>query len=225
MLTFGVSGKLIRNGMVMYDDETDTLWSQVLGEAVQGSLLGNSLEIVPSTQTTWKAWRELYPDTLVLDKGGRYRSDPYERYYLDGDAGIVGRSVEDNRLYLKEYVIGLSLDGRSKAYPFSVLDDLRVVNDSIGSLAVLVVFDKENGTGLVYDRSHGGRVLEFEPANDGSGSNFVIRDTETGTRWQAFTGEAIDGQLEGETLTQIPATYVFWFGWVDHHPDTELFEG
>ena len=71
LLTFGVSGKLIMNGLVMYDDETDTLWSQVLGEAVRGPLNGTALEVIPSTQTTLVTWRELHPDTLVI--GDRIR--------------------------------------------------------------------------------------------------------------------------------------------------------
>jgi hypothetical protein len=33
MLTFGVSGKLIMNGLVMYDSETGSQWSQVIGQA------------------------------------------------------------------------------------------------------------------------------------------------------------------------------------------------
>ena len=179
LLTFGVSGKLIRNGMVMYDDETDTLWSQVLGEAVQGPLLGTRLKIVPSTQTTWAAWQELHPDTLVLDQGKGYRSDPYARYYQNGDIGILGEAVKDKRLYAKEFVIGVSLDGYAKAYPFSVLSDVQVANDTIGSKPVLVVFERQSGTGIVYDRSLSGRVLSFELLSDGGMSQFMLQDRET----------------------------------------------
>ena len=151
MLTFGVSGKLIMNGLVMYDDETDTLWSQVLGEAVRGPLLGTRLEMVPSTQTTWEAWQELYPDTLVLDKEGGYYRDRYESYYRNGDTGIIGETTKDRRLERKEYVIGLTSDKVAKAYPFSVLRDFQVVNDTVGSQPVLVVYKPVSGTGLVYE--------------------------------------------------------------------------
>ncbi len=224
-LTFGVSGKLIMNGLVMYDDETDTLWSQILGEAVKGPLLGTKLDIVPSTQTTWAAWRELHPDTLVLDKGGGYRSDPYAGYYASGSTGIVSETTKDQRLYVKEYVIGLSLNGRSKAYPFSVLDDLEVVNDTVGFRPVLVVFERRNGTGVIYDRTVSGRALNFQRVSQVDPTQFLLRDRETGTTWTALTGQAIDGELKGQTLTQLPSTYIFWFGWTDYHPDTELFTG
>jgi len=51
--TFGVSGKLIMNALVMCDRQTDTLWSQFLSRAVRGALSGTQLEIMPSLQTTW----------------------------------------------------------------------------------------------------------------------------------------------------------------------------
>ena len=55
MLTFGVSGKLIMNGLVMYDRETGTLWSQVIGQGVDGELKGVELTTIPALQTTWGA--------------------------------------------------------------------------------------------------------------------------------------------------------------------------
>ena len=66
-----MSGKLIMNALVMYDRQTDTLWSQFLSQGVRGPLSGTQLEIVPSLQTSWEQWLELHPDTQLLDKGGR----------------------------------------------------------------------------------------------------------------------------------------------------------
>ena len=65
--------------LVMYDRQTDTLWSQFLSRGVRGPLSGTQLEIVPSLQANWEQWLELHPDTQLLDKGGRYNSDSYQR--------------------------------------------------------------------------------------------------------------------------------------------------
>ena len=78
------------NALVMYDRETDTLWSQFLSRGVKGPLAGTPLEILPSMQTNWQTWSELYPNTLVLDKNGRYFSDDYENYYRSPAAGASG---------------------------------------------------------------------------------------------------------------------------------------
>ena len=77
MHTFGVSGKLIMNAVVMYDHQSDTLWSQFLSRGVKGPLTNQALEIVPAVQTTWQQWLNLHPDTMVLDKRGRYQGDTY----------------------------------------------------------------------------------------------------------------------------------------------------
>ena len=73
--TFGVSGKLIMNALVMYDHQTRSLWSQFLGQAVEGPQQGVKLDFVPVVHTRWSLWRDAHPDTLVLDKASRYRSD------------------------------------------------------------------------------------------------------------------------------------------------------
>ncbi len=92
--TFGVSGKLIMNALVMYDHQTRTLWSQFLRKGVKGPLAGVELEFVPVTQTSWSLWRESHPDTLVLDKNGRYQRDSYASYYFDGSAGVIGETTK-----------------------------------------------------------------------------------------------------------------------------------
>ena len=66
LLTFGVSGKLIMNALVMYDHQTDTLWSQFLRRGVKGKLAGTELEVIPVTQTTWAAWLELQDRKSVV---------------------------------------------------------------------------------------------------------------------------------------------------------------
>lgn len=55
--SFGVSGKLIRNVLVMYDRQTESYWSQLLGEAVEGEMVGTKLEFLPSWMMTWEAWK------------------------------------------------------------------------------------------------------------------------------------------------------------------------
>jgi len=63
---FGVSGLLYNSDMLLYDRETETLWSQILAKAVSGKLVGTELEIIQSSHTSWKAWKEKHPDSKVL---------------------------------------------------------------------------------------------------------------------------------------------------------------
>lgn len=218
--TFGVSGKLIRNVLVMYDRQTESYWSQLLGEAVEGEMIGTKLEFFPALMITWEAWKEMHPDTSALDKGGRRGSrDVYDSYYQSGSAGVIGETLTDDRLYTKEFVVGVELEDASVAYPFSVLNDDPIINDSVGGRDLLIVFDPDSAGSAVFDRNVVDQTLTFAAAD----SLQTLTDQETGSTWDAFSGVATDGPLAGQSLTRVKSTLSFWFGWKDFHPDTAVY--
>ncbi len=216
--TFGVSGKLVMNVLVMYDRQTGSLWSQLRGDAIEGPMVGKSLTFLPSWMTTWEDWKSRHPDTLALEKGYSGNYDPYRGYYQSGQTGVIGESRRDDRLYAKEFVIGVDLDGHQVAFPFSRLNTEPVVNFQVGQAPVLVVFNIQTGTGVVFDRRHEGQQLTFEGEDD-----LVLTDQETGSTWDGLTGTAIAGPLEGTTLNRLKSTASFWFGWKDWYPDSEIY--
>ena len=221
--TFGVSGKLIMNVLVMYDHQTDTLWSQFLSRGVEGELEGVDLDVLPVTQTTWGAWKALHPDTKMLEV--IFRSDPYDTYYADGRPGVIGERNRDERLDTKDLVVAVNFDGRPKAYPLDALEGQPVINDSVNERDALVFFDKPSGTALVYDRVVDGRALNFSVDPETRGVLTALVDDETGSRWMAFTGIAVEGEMAGKRLERIPSHLSFWFAWTDWNPETDLFEG
>ena len=219
-LTFGVSGKLIRNSLVMFDRETGTLWSHLTGEALEGPLAGQHLQQVLSEQTTWGRWRAEHPNTLMLDvEPSDVRFDPYQTYYGRPDEGVVGRKRVDDRLPVKEKVIGVRLGGEVKAYSFTALARDRVVNDTVGGVPLVVVFDGLSFSGAVYRRDPGGRLLTFAPGTN----SLSMVDSQTGSTWDGLSGRSTTGPDAGMVLEQVPITYSFWFGWVDFYPDTQVY--
>ncbi len=224
-LTFGVSGKLIMNVLVMYDHQTRSLWSQFLGRGVEGELTGVELEVLPVTQTTWDSWKELHPDTLVLDKGGRNHPDSYSAYYSNSSAGVLGERNRDERLGPKSLVLGVDFAGTKKAYPITKLVSQPVLNDRVGEQDALVYFESSSSTALVYDRTVDDRTLTFKMDGEPAGIQTTLVDEETGSRWLAFTGAATSGPLAGTRLSRIPSHLSFWFAWTDWNPDTDLFTG
>ncbi len=206
------------NVLVMYDRQTGSLWSQLLGEAVAGPLQGTQLEYVAAWQTTWADWKARHPDTLALRKGYSGDIDPYTGYYNSNDPGVIGETMSDNRLNVKEFVIGVEKSGEAVAYPFSVLNDEPVVHDTIADSPVLVVFNAETGDGVVFKRVIDGQTLFFEILN-----NHTLQDSQTGSMWDVFTGVAIDGPLTGKQLNRLKSTRSFWFGWKDFYPETRVY--
>lgn len=218
--TFGVSGKLIRNVLVMYDRQTETLWSQLLGEAVEGELVGTKLEFVPSWMMTWSEWQALHPDTVALDKGFRRGGrDQYDGYYASASAGVIGETLSDDRLYVKEFIVGVELPDTQVAYPFSALNEQPIINDTVGEVPLLILFDPDSSGSGVFSRVVDGQVLTFEPVEQAD----TLVDQETGSVWDRWTATAVSGPLEGTQLQPVKNTRSFWFGWKDWHPDTLVF--
>jgi hypothetical protein len=218
VLEFGVSGKLIMNVLVMYDRQTDSLWSQLLGKAVEGELAGQQLEFLPSWQTTWEDWKTRHPDTLALVKGYQGDRDPYDTYYESYAAGVIGEEHQDNRLGTKDFIVGVALGEDARAYPFRLLNDEPVVNDILNGIPILVVFDPGTASGVVFLRTVDGQTLTFN-----SSGELQLKDEETNSTWDALNGEAIAGELKGASLERVKSTSSFWFGWKDFYPETGIY--
>ena len=96
---FGVSGKLFNNNLLMYDRTTNTLWSQLTGEAIQGSLEGTQLERYPSQVMSWAAWKRTYPYGSVLSRETGYErdytNDPYFEYYTSDEIWFPLANLDD----------------------------------------------------------------------------------------------------------------------------------
>jgi len=150
---FGVSGLLYNSDVLLYDRRTESLWSQIMAEAVSGPLVGKTLDTLPASHTTWRDWSQRHPDTLVLSTDTGYSRDysrsPYEGY---ADSRRIWFPVgnRDQRYHPKEMVIGLELGGESKAYPFAELSaQSGAFTDTVGGREVTVEFDPANRTGRV----------------------------------------------------------------------------
>lgn len=84
VLNFGVSGLLYNSDVLLYDRATQSLWSQLMGRAISGSMKGAVLTALPLAHTTWAHWRTMHPSSRVLtpDTGyvRNYDRDPYAGY-------------------------------------------------------------------------------------------------------------------------------------------------
>jgi len=123
-LEFGVSGLLFQSDVLLYDRETESLWSQLEMMSVAGPLVNTQLKWLPSQQLTWSAWQEKFPEGNVLSTetgfGRNYQGNAYASYKKSPKAMFP---VPENRTELeqKEWVIGVIHEGMARAYPIQVL--------------------------------------------------------------------------------------------------------
>ncbi|MGH7254764.1 MAG: DUF3179 domain-containing protein [Nitrospirales bacterium] len=155
--TFGVSGLLYQSDLLMYDHQTESLWSQIAMEAVAGPLTGAKLTPIFLEHTTWSEWRASHPDTLVLStKTGYFRDydrDPYLGYEDRPDLYFDVKFI-DPEYPMKAWVLGVEVDGVAKAYALSEL------------VKVPTPFaDRVNGQDLRIHFNPGGRSAWITDAN------------------------------------------------------------
>jgi hypothetical protein len=136
---FGVSGKLWKSNLLMYNRassvEDESLWSQVLGEAVLGKNTGERLKILPSDTVKYGQWKSKYPETKVLSEetgtSRAYGRDPYGDYYTNESVSF-GATFNDDRLHPKAFVLGIELNGKFKAYGKDSLPEGEIIDDFAG---------------------------------------------------------------------------------------------
>jgi hypothetical protein len=218
-LSFGVSGMLWRDNLVMYDRETDTWWAQATGEAIRGTLRGQTLSPVASQMMTWRQWRATYPSTRVLAPPAgqeRPRRDVYAGYHGSGRIGVTGRTRSAGALDAKARVLGFRVG--SAAYAVTVDDRTPPVRQGdAGGQAVLVVLTPDREGGRVF--LPGTRTFVADGDADG---RTMLKDLETGSRWDGLDGIARSGPQEGRRLDSVAAHISYWFSWHSFFPDTVI---
>lgn len=204
----------------MYDHQTESLWHNLTGEPVVGSLTqsGIKLTVLPVVITTWENWLRDHPDTVVLDINTGFERDytpgrPYGHYFASPDT-MFPASPRDRRLAPKTYVFALRLNDHPKAYPLEVIGKQGVVNDSLGGVNLVIVADAATRTARAYER----RTYSFVP---GSTPTSVVEQTSREV-WQVQEEQLVNPRSK-ERLPRLGGHVSYWFGWYAFYPATEVY--
>lgn len=140
--SFGVSGLLYQSDLLMYDHQTESLWSQIGMHAVAGPSTGEKLTPIFLEHTTWAEWHQAHPATRVLStRTGSFRNydrDPYAGYSETSELFFDTTHV-DPRYHPKEWVVGIEYKDVVKAYPFSELKKGEsLITDALGGDTVTI---------------------------------------------------------------------------------------
>jgi len=236
VLDFGTTGRLRYSNLIMYDRQTETWWQQANGEAIAGALTGTRLAFLPAAIVSWENFQTTYPDGMVLstDTGyaRAYGQNPYVGYDDVSNTPFLYRGPETpGQLRPMTRVLAIERNGDVVAFPYSTLEELRVVHESVGGEEVVVLWEAGtssalDSSGIAFGRDVGSANAFSRLVDDVSltfafdGSDFV--DEQTGSRW-TILGESSEGPLAGRRLDPIVAVNHFWFSWVAFQPDTRIF--
>ena len=184
--------------MTWYDHETGSIWTQPWGRALTGEMKGTQLQIVPFSLVPWKTWRAEHPDTLALKTEGVSFSRP-----------------EQAR---NGFVAGVAIGEAARAYPYLDLADAVVVEDVLGGVPLVIHTNPNTKSIHMYiSRLSDGTLLSFV------GDAETLTDLETGSMWDPVRGLAVEGELAGQALRQIPYISAFDWAWFDFYPHSDLY--
>ena len=243
--TFSGSGFVYESNRLMFDRETGSLWSGLLGRPLVGSLVeaaadtdGRWLSAMPIVTARWEEWVHQHPDTLVLTQDTGFRRTytlgfPHLEYFRSGDTSYPV-SFRDPQELTKSWVYGLTSGDEAKAYPLRTVFDERVVNDRIEDLDVVVVGDgrgrgiRVNGETPLHGEVRyfaGGTIRAYERPEGvtfqpGPWSGAVL--DQHGHEWHV-TEEALISPT-GEVAPRLFGQLLYWFGWYGFHPHTDVYD-
>ena len=154
---FGVSGLLYNSDVLLYDRNTESLWSQISSRSVAGVMVGAELKRLPISHTSWKDWKAKYPDTLVLSEetghSRDYSRDPYAGYEKSRTLYFSVNNRAPETYHPKELVVGIEVDGKFKAYPFIELEKnaKSSFKDEINGKTFTINWDSNNRAVTIFD--------------------------------------------------------------------------
>ena len=192
---------------------------------------------MPASIIAWDEFKRAYPTSKVLSRDTGhvrpYGQNPYVGYDDINNTPFLYRGpATPDRLAPMARVLAVELGGDVVAFPYESLEQLRVVNETVGGSEIVVFWAPGTASALDRVAIAGGRDVgaanAFLRAIDGRSLTFAAEgegfvDLETGSPWDIL-GTALDGGLAGERLTPVVAINHFWFSWVAFKPETRVYQ-
>ena len=219
--TFGVSGKLYNTNLMPYDRETDSYWSQLRLDCVNGELIGTKINTIPIVETSWETWRASYPNTLLMNRNTginrNYDVYPYDDYITNNDRIFFPVNNEDNRLPAKERVLTVITNEASRAYSINLFDEFQVFEDQVGTRNLMVAGSKSQNLMVAYDASG---LTGFTPV---ANALPVIAEDDAGHQI-TLTGEIVSGPRQGQKLEPVESIIGYFFAMAAFYPELDIYE-
>jgi hypothetical protein len=216
---FGINNQ----NFIMRDEETGSWWQQISGKAIQGSLKGKQLEWVAFDEVSFALWKQEHPTGQVLLPDGKYQKKyakaDWELRMLSNPTVTVADPKDP--LKPRSLVIGVRIDGVTKAYPMQRLLLENPIVDTLASKPILVVTGPDGRSVRAFERSSGGKTLDLYL--ESGGNAFRLIDAQSGSHWD-FSGKAFQGPLTGKQLARIQTLKDYWFDWKRYNPQTLVYQ-
>jgi hypothetical protein len=212
---------------LMRDRETGTWWQQITGQAIYGPLQGSSLQLVLSDELTFAEWKSEAPHGQILAPVPQYVKEYDSNWEPDVAKLPVVISFPGTELKSRDVVIGLTVAGAARAYPWETFAKQSPVEDRVNGMPLLLVLGPDGKSFRVFHRAIDNQEVEFflqsPPDAASEQKDWALRDSQTMSQWN-FQGCAVSGPAQGKCLDPVPALKDYWFDWRNYHPNTSVYK-
>lgn len=142
-----------------------------------------------------------------------FRAD--KMFYQPRQKNMAGAAA--NVIAPDKLVLGVTVNGESRAYPIQLIGYHHQVRDTVGGVPVLVTYCTVCRSGRVFSPEVNGKPETFRLVGMNH-FNALFEDERTGSWWQQATGKAIAGPLKGSSLREFPSRQMTLASWLRAHP-------
>lgn len=126
----------------------------------------------------------------------------------------------DDLLKPEDVVFVLDYGDEIRAYPQKVLVWHEIVNDEVAGEKISVTYCPLTGSTVAFKgRSPGSDQLTFGTTGRLVNSNLLMYDRQTESEWPQILGRAIDGEMKGASLEEVPLVWTTWELWKERGPE------
>lgn len=134
------------------------------------------------------------------------------------------QNLNYNKVDINRLIIGIEYNNEAKAYPIQYIGYHHQVRDIIGGKEVMITYCTVCRTGRVYEPKVNGKLENFRLVGMDH-FNAMFEDETTKSWWRQVTGEAIAGELKGQSIPVFPSMQTTLSKWKELHPNTLVFQG
>jgi hypothetical protein len=206
VLHFYLAG-INNQNFIMRDKETGSWWQQITGKAIYGPLKGSTLELVPSDELTFGQWKSEVSDGKVLAPVAKYVKE-YESDWEPEVAKLpVVISFPGTELKSRDIVVGVEIDGTSRAYPWDKLVKQSPVVDRVNGKPILIAVGPDGKSFRVFVSRIDGKDSEFFRKADSersTGPSSLDPKRNVGASTPGGSGAAAGGEAKSPSNTPSP---------------------
>ncbi len=217
---YGYSFHGWRDGVMVVKGPDGSLWSALSGRAFSGPKVGQRLQRIPSMVTDWSYWLMLHPESTAYDLFDGQKYDVVSLPTETHPEALRSMGQVDPRLAAMTNVLGVEIDGVTKAFPLDELAERACINDTVGETPICVFWYQPTQTAVAFERKLSGQLLDFV-ADTVSPESAPVKDDQTRTRW-TLAGRGVDGPLQGQQLEWVNSIQCRWYAWSSEFPKSEV---